>query len=153
MKKAKRPFAYWILVSLTVMAIALMLVGQTTSIFDYDFTVRNGLQESEAQVGEYGVQINRAFGAGDTIIYVPILLASLIGLWRKKAWSLVAAGAAAGISLYWSVTVSFIFLFLPGTVGYNNVPGLDIWFFVLSFTVFGLWSLLYVIFMGEKLIR
>ena len=153
MNKDKRPTGYWILVSLTVIAIMLMLVGQTASVFDYDFTVRNGLQESEAQVSAYGVQVNRAFGAGDTVVYVPLLLASLIGLWRRKSWSLIVTGAAAGVSLYWSFTIIFIFIFLPGTFGYDYVPGIDIWVFVISFTIFGLWSLLYLIFRGKKLIE
>ena len=99
MNKRNRPIGFWILIVFIGISIALMLVGQTASVFDYDFTVRNGLQESEAQVSAYGVQVNRAFGAGDTVVYVPLLLASLIGLWKKKHWALVTTAAAGGVGL------------------------------------------------------
>jgi hypothetical protein len=101
------------------LSIALMLVGQTMSVFNYDFTVRHGLQESSEQVGEFGVQVNRAFGAGDTIVYIPLLLASLVGLLLKKRWSWISTAAVAGVSAYWSVTIIFTLLFLQGTPGYN----------------------------------
>ena len=54
------------------------------AIIDYEFAVRMGLQGSIEEVGEYGVQLNRAFGAGDTLIYLPLILISLIGLIGKK---------------------------------------------------------------------
>lgn len=61
---------------------ALMVAGQTLAVFDDNLAVRLGLQDFLKQVTEFGVQINRAFGAGDTVIYVPLLLASLVGLIR-----------------------------------------------------------------------
>ena len=75
-----------------------MLMGQTMSVFHYDLTVRLGLQESPEQVGESGLQVNRAFGAGDTVVYIPLMIASLAGLWLKKRWSLLIATAAVGLS-------------------------------------------------------
>jgi hypothetical protein len=153
MKNDDRPLAFWIFVFFLVLSIALMLLGQTMSIFNYDFTVRHGLQESSEQVGEFGVQVNRAFGAGDTVIYIPLLIASLIGLWLKKRWSLISTAAVAGVSAYWSVTIIFIFLFLPGTPGYNYVPAFEIWLFVITYTIFGIWGFFYLLWRGEALIQ
>ena len=153
MSRPSHPGAYWIFVVFIALSIVLMLVGQTMAVFNYDLTVRLGLQESQEDVGEFGVQVNRAFGAGDTVVYVPLLLASLLGLWLKKRWSLVATAAVCGVSAYWSVTILFVLLFAPGSSGYSYVPGPEIWLFVGAYVVFGFWGFLYLIFRGESLIR
>jgi hypothetical protein len=123
------------------------------SVFNYDLTVKWGLQESLADVGEFGVQVNRSIGASDTIVYVPLLLASLIGLLKKKRWSLLITAATAGVSANWSTTILFIFLFSPGSQGYNYNPPVDIWIFVLAYLVFGVWGLAYLLIRGERLIK
>ncbi len=154
MKKGKnRPVAYWIFTVFLALSVVLMLVGQATSVINYDLTVRLGLQESVAQVSEYGVQVNRAFGAADAVVYVPLLLGALVGLYMKKRWSLLISAAATGVSAYWSLTFFFIYLFLPRTAGYNYVPGLEIWLFLGAYAVFGVWGLFYLIFRGDALIR
>ena len=148
-----RPIAFWIFVIFLALSILLMLTGQTMSVFNYDLTVRLGLQESPAEVGTFGMQVNRGFGAGDTVVYIPLLAASLVGLLLKKRWSLLTTAAAAGVSTYWAVTVAFIFLFLPGTPGYSHVPGIEIWTFVGVYIIFGIWGLFYLIWRGDVLLR
>jgi hypothetical protein len=128
-------------------------MGQTMAIFNYDFAVRLGLQESLGQVGEYGVQINRAFGGGDTVVYIPLMVVSLIGLFLKKRWSLLTTAAVVGVSAYWSVTASFMLAFLPGVSDYNLMPGLMYWLFIGAYIVFGIWGLFYLIFRGDVLLR
>jgi hypothetical protein len=153
MGENKRPVSFWIFIIFLGLSILLMLVGQTMSVFDYELTVQLGLQESQEQVGSFGVQVNRAFGASDTIIYIPLLIGSLVGLIMKKQWALLITAAVAGISVYWSSTIIFIFLFSSGTFGYNYIPGLDIWLFVSTYTIFGIWSISYLIFRGNLLIK
>ncbi|MBT3225982.1 MAG: hypothetical protein HOK67_26280 [Deltaproteobacteria bacterium] len=148
-----RPVAFWIFTIFLALSIVLMLMGQAMSVFNYDLTVRLGLQESVQQVSAYGVQVNRAFGSGDTVVYIPLLIVSLIGLCRKKRWSLLTSAATAGVSAYWSLTIFFMFLFLPGTQGYNYIPGPEIWIFVGAYTIFGVWGLFYLIFRGDALIQ
>ena len=148
-----RPIAFWIFATFIFLSIILMLIGQTMSIFNYDLTVDLGLQESPEQVGEYGVEVNRAFGAGDTIIYIPLLMASLIGLWLKKRWALISTAAAVGVSAYWSVTIIFILIFASGTQGYNYIPDPEIWTFVGVYILFGIWGFIYLILHGDKLIQ
>ena len=153
MTTLKRSVAYWVFIAFLAISIFLMLIGQTLSVFDYDLTVRMGLQESPTDVGEFGVQVNRSFGASDTIVYVPLLLASLIGLLKKKRWSLLMTAATTGVSAYWSATILFIFLFSPGSQGYNYNPPVDIWLFVLAYLVFGVWGLAYLLIRGESLLQ
>ena len=153
MSAKNRPIAFWIFTIFLSVSILLMLIGQTMAVFDYDWTVSLGLQEDPVEVGETVKQVNRGFGAGDTVVYIPLLIASLFGLLLKKRWSLLTTAAVAGISAYWSVTVGFIFLFLPGTPGYTHIPEPEIWTFILTYLVFGVWGLFYVLFRGEKLLQ
>jgi len=153
MSSNNRPVVFWIFSIFLSLSIILMLIGQTISVFNYDLTVDLGLQESIEQVGEYGVQVNRAFGAGDTVVYIPLLIASLVGLWLRKRWALIATAAAAGVSAYWPITVTFIMLFLPGTSGYNYFPGPKIWLFVGAYFLFGICGFIYLIIRGEILLQ
>lgn len=148
-----RPTAFWIIVVFLAVSIALMLAGQTMAVLDYDLAVRLGLQESPAEVGEFGVQVNRAFGAGDTLVYVPLLAVSLAGLLLRKRWSLLTTAAAAGVSAYWSVTILFTLLFLRGVPGYEYVPGAEIWLFVIAYAVLGVSGLCYLLFRADTLLR
>lgn len=147
-----RTTAYWFIIIFMALSVVLLLLGQTMSVFDYDLTARLGLQESPEQVGAHGVQVNRAFGAGDTVVYIPLLLASLIGLWLRKRWSLLTTAAVAGISAYWAATVGFMLAFLPGTPGYHYAPPLGIWIFVGAYLLFGIWCLFYLLWCGEALL-
>ena len=147
-----RPFAFWIITGFLSLSLVLLLMGQTMAIINYDFAVQLGLQEDIKDVGSYGVQVNRAFGAGDTIVYIPLIAISIIGLFLRKRWSLLTAAAAMGISAYWATTIVFMLIFLPGTPGYALEPGVEYWFFMAAFIIFGVWGLLYLVFRGEKLI-
>ena len=153
MSTTTRPTALWALVLFLVFSVALMLVGQTTAVFDYELAVRLGLQESTAQVSGFGAQVNRAFGTSDTLVYISLMVASVVGLLLRKRWSLLTTAAVAGISAYWSVTVAFILLNLPGQPGYSYVPGLEIWLFIATYAVFGVLALAYLVARGEALLE
>ena len=153
MHNARRSAAFWIIVVFLAVSIVLMLAGQTMAVFNYDLAVRLGLQESLQQVGDFGVRVNRAFGASDNIVYVPLMIVSLIGLFMKKRWSLLTTAAFAGVSAYWTSTIGSMLLFLPGAPGYSFAPGLEIWLFVGVYFVFGVWALIYLAFRGNDLIR
>ena len=142
----------WFVIVFLAMSVAVLLLGQTMALVDYDLSVRFGLQESAEQVGAHGVQVNRAFGAGDTIVYVPLMVASLAGLWLRKRWALLTTAAVAGISTYWTVTIGCMLAFLPGTPGYNYAPPLGIWLFVVAYMLFGIWCLFYLLSRGEALL-
>ena len=123
------------------------------AVFNYDLAVSLGLQEKPDEMTDFGVQVNRAFGAADTVVYLPLIVISLVGLILRKRWSLLVTAAFFGASAYWTVTVTFIFLFLPGVEGYSNVPGPEIWLFIGTYMVAGGLGLLYIVFRGEELIR
>lgn len=153
MTPGKRPTAFWIIVVFLAASLLLLIGGQTTAVFDYDLAVRLGLQEPEDLVGKYGVELNRAFGAGDTLVYIPLIILSLIGLILRKYWSLLTTAAVMGISAYWATTVVFMLLFLKGVPGYSLEPGLGYWLPIGLYIIFGVWGILYLMFSGKKLIE
>jgi len=153
MLKSGRSAAFWFVVVFMAASIILMLAGQTTAVFNYDLAERLGLQEKAEEMTEFGVQVNRAFGAADTVVYIPLMVVSIVGLWLRKRWSLLTTAAFFGASAYWTVTVTFILTFLPGVPGYSNVPGLGIWSFIGTYMVAGVLGLLYIALRGEELLR
>ncbi len=153
MPSSGRPIAFWIILAFLAASVILMLVGQTMAVFDYDRAVRLGLQEKPEEMTDFGVQVNRAFGAADTVIYIPLMVVSMVGLWLRKRWSVLTIAAFFGASSYWTATVSFLLLFLPGVGGYANVPGPEIWLFIGTYMVVGVFGLVYVIVRGDELLR
>ena len=152
MANAKRAVSFWVIIVFLIVSMVLLLMGQTMAIFNYEFAVKLGLQEDVKEVSEFGVQINRAFGAGDTFVYIPLMAISLIGLFLKKRWSLITTAAVLGVSAYWATTVAFMLFFLRGVPNYNLEPGPEYWLFIGSYIIFGVWGLVYLIFRGDSII-
>ena len=153
MPTEKRPIAFWIISVFLALSAIVLVLGQTTSLFAYDFAVRLGLQESVGEVTAYGVEVNRAFGAGDTMIYVPLILVSLVGLSLRKRWALITTAAVMGISAYWSLTLTAMLMFLRDVPGYRLVPGLEYWVSLGTFLVFGIWGIIYLVLRGDRLLQ
>jgi len=149
----KRPIAFWIICGFFALSVIVLVLGQTTSLFAYDFAVRLGLQESVDEVTAFGVEMNRAFGAGDTIVYIPLMLVSLVGLFMKKRWALLTTAAVMGISAYWALTAAALLVFLRGVPGYQLAPGVEYWVFLGAFMVFGIWGITYLALRSQKLLR
>ncbi|MHC4799907.1 MAG: hypothetical protein ACYTF1_25000 [Planctomycetota bacterium] len=152
MTDTNRPTSFWVIIVFLIASMALLLMGQTMALFNYEFAVKLGLQEDVKEVSEFGVQINRAFGAGDTLVYIPLMAISLVGLYLRKRWSLITTAAVMGISAYWATTVAFTLVFLPGVQSYNLVPGPEYWLFVGAYIIIGIWGVVYLIFRGDNLI-
>jgi len=153
MTGAGRSCGFWVIVVFLAVSIVLMLMGQTLGVFNYDLAARLGLQEKPEEMTDFGVQVNRAFGAADTVVYLPLIVISMVGLILRKRWSLLVTAAFFGASAYWTVTVTFMLLFLPGVTGYSNVPGPEIWLFIGTYMVVGVLGLFYLIRRGDELLR
>ena len=152
MKNTNRCFAYWVIVIFLFLFLVVLLIGQTMALINYDLTVQLGLQESLKDVGQFGIQTNLAFAVADTLVYIPLIVFSIIGLLLKKRWSLYTTAAVLGISIYWSTTIIFMLIFLRGIPDYHLEVGLEYWLFLAPFIILGIWGMLYLIFRGEHLI-
>lgn len=148
-----RSIGFWVIFVFLAVSVVLMLVGQTLGVFNYELAAKMGLQEKSEEMTDFGVQVNRAFGAADTVVYIPLMVVSMIGLCLRRRWSLLTTAAFFGASAYWTATVSFIFFFLPGVEGYSNVPGPEIWLFIGTYMFAGVIGLIYLARRGEELIR
>ena len=153
MPTEKRPIAFWIICVVLTLSAVVFVLGQTTALFAYEFAVRLGLQESVGEVTAFGVEVNRAFGASDTFVYIPLILVSLVGLSLKKRWALITTAAVMGISAYWSLTLTAMLVFLTDVPGYRLVPGPEYWVILMTYLVFGIWGILYLVFRGDKLLQ
>lgn len=146
-----RPTAFWVISVFLSLSLVFLLLGQTSAIFTYDWAVSLGLQESVEDVSAHGVEVNRAFGVGDTVVYVPLVALSLFGLVRRKRWSIPVTGAVMGISAYWASTILAMLLLLPGTADFNLVPGAAYWVILGTYIVMGIWGIIYLSVRGDRL--
>ena len=80
-----------------------LVYAQVPAAFDYEIGVRMGTQEPAASITEVGAAFWYGFALADLLIYIPLLAAGLIGLWRQSGWGRVLLGAALGITVYWPV--------------------------------------------------
>ena len=140
----KRTVGFWVLMILGIFFLLMLLLGQMMAFINYDFAVSIGLQESKDVVGETGVAANKGFGVGDTIIYLPLLVIGLVGLWLRKTWGLFAMTGALGITAYWPMVCIFFLLFAKGSPGFNFTSYASYAILLTAFTVYGLWGLWYL---------
>lgn len=151
MSDAKRSPAVWVIICFLILSVVPLLLGQTTSLFAYEFAVGIGLQESIDEVTAFGVEMNRAFGVADTVVYIPLMVVALVGLRRKKRWAVPITAAVMGISVYWSLTMTALLLFARDVPGYTLVPGIEYWVFLGAHVIFGVLGIIYLAFRGHDL--
>jgi len=149
----KRPIGFWVLMILGMLILVMLFAGQMMSFIDYEFTVSIGLQESVDVVGEMGVAVNKGFGVGDTIIYIPLLVIGLVGLWIRKKWGIYAMIGALGITAYWPMVAIFLLLFARGTPGFNFTNFTSYSILLTAITVYGIWGLCYLYINSEILVK
>lgn len=80
-----------------------LVYAQVPAAFDYELGVRMGTQEPVEAITEVGAAFWYGFALADLLVYIPILAAGLLGLWRDCRWSPAVLGAALGITIYWPV--------------------------------------------------
>jgi len=139
-----RTFGFWILITLGTLILIMLIVGQAVSLINYEYTVSIGLQESVNDIGKMGVAVNKAFGVGDTIIYTPLLIMGIVGLWQKKAWGIFAMSSALGITVYWPIVNIFIIHFAKGSPGFNYPNPTSVVIILVLITIYGIWGLWYL---------
>ena len=101
--KINRTIGFWILISVGILLNLIYLLGQTMVVINYNFTVSLGLQEHVNEITEIGVALNRGFGLGDTLLYIPLFIIGIIGIFWRSERGLYAMFAAMGITVYWPI--------------------------------------------------
>ena len=140
----KREIGFWVLTIPGILILLMLIFGQMISFIDYDFTVTLGLQESANIIGEFGVASNKAFGVGDTVIYLPLLILGLLGLWQKKTWGIFTMVGALAITAYWPMVNLFFVYFAKGLPGFNFTDFITYTIVLSLISIYGLWGMWYI---------
>ena len=143
MSKRKR-IGFWIMMIVGILLLLMLILGQMMAFINYDFAVSLGLQESKDIIGEMGIAVNKGFGVGDTIIYIPLLVFGLMGLWFRKMWGVFAMVSALAITAYWPMVSIFLLLYARGTPGFNFTDFASYAIMLTLITLYGLWGLWYL---------
>lgn len=137
-------FKFKILIIFSTVLAIFLLVGQTFSLINYDLIVSLGLQESAEEVTNLGIAWAKAFALGDTLAYIPLLVAGIIGLIKRKRWGYYGMLGSLAISVYWPiVNLSAVY------IGRNSIalnPDKYISFSIVLplITIYGLWGMWYL---------
>src|SRR3990167_11164101 len=140
----KRTIRFWVVMIVGILLLLMLILGQMMAFINYDFPVSIGLQESKDVIGETGVAVNKGIGVGDTIIYLPLLVLGLIGLWLRRMWGVFMMASALAITAYWPMASLFILLYARGTPGFNFTNFASYTIILTSITLYGLWGLWYL---------
>jgi hypothetical protein len=138
-----RGFGFWLVQIPGWLLVAYLTYAQAISAFDYELGVRMGTQESAAQITEVGAAFWYGFAFADLVVYIPLLVAGLLGHWGSRAWSKMVLGPALGITIYWPVVV------LAAAVDARDATGWIIdeapfWFVLPTIGVWALWCLWHI---------
>lgn len=102
---AKRGVGFWLLQGPGWLLFAYLVYAQGIPAFDYELGIAMGTQDSAEQVTEVGTSFWYGFAFADALLYIPLLAAGLIGLWKNRSWGRVLTAAALGITIYWPIVV------------------------------------------------
>jgi len=149
----KRRIGFWPLISIGILLVIFLIVGQTLSLINYDLAISLGLQESEEEVGSIGIAFAKGFAFGDTIFYIPLLILGIIGLLKRTKWGVYAMFASCAISVYWPLVHLYaiyigIDVIILHPEKYVSFP------ITLSFIIlYGLWGMWYLYTNQKELIK
>jgi len=140
----KRTTSFWILIVIASLLVVMFLLGQTLALFNYNLTVKLGLQESENEIGKVGIAFAKGFGFGDTIIYILLLIFGIIGLLKNKRWGKYSMFGAMAISVYWPL-VHLYAIFIERNAITLAVDKYIIYQIILPLiSIYGLWGMWYL---------
>jgi hypothetical protein len=135
---------YWALITIGVLLNLMILVGQTGALIDYDFTVSIGMQESTEEVTDVGVAWAKGFGFGDTVIYIPLFIAGIIGTLMQRKWGLPAMFGALAITAYWPMVCLFTVFIGKGAINLSPEKYTSFSILLPSISLYGLWGIWYL---------
>ena len=137
------PTGIKVIIVFHILSTCLWLVGQTLSIFDYDFVAEyTGLVERRELTENAVVEFYRAIAIADTAIGIPLHVLSAYGLLQHKFYGAICSWMAFCFSMYWpSIFWGTHITFVQGNVKHPPLNALDgsIPALVFIFAVWGSW--------------
>lgn len=142
----QRGIQFWALQVPGWIGVVLLILGQGIAAIDYDLAVRMGTQESAAVITEVGAAFWYGFALGDLVVYIPLLVAGLLGHWMQRIWGTVLLAAALGITVYWPVVSLATVVAASDAEGWNPSNVTAFWValpLIALWAAWGLWQLLH----------
>ena len=133
--------SYYFLLGFGIILMFFLILGQTFCLINYDWTVSVGLQESVNEVNPLGIAWAKAFALGDTVVYIPLLAAGIIGMYKKRFWGYLSMLGSLAISTYWPV-VNLAAIYI-GRDELSLIPEKYISYSIILpiITIYGLWGM------------
>ena len=143
--KTKRSLSFWFLIGVGVLLNIMYLLGQTMAIINYDFTVALDLQEPISEITEVGVALNKGFGLGDTVVYIPLFIIGLIGLLKRSVLGLYTMFGAMAITVYWPVVCLSTVYYAKNAPGWQFIDYTAYTITLTTISIYGIWGFIYLI--------
>jgi len=140
----KRRIGFWSLISIGILLGVFLIVGQTFSLINYDLAIALGSQESEQEIGKVGIAFGKGFAFSDTVIYIPLLIAGIIGLLKGKKWGLYAMFGSLAISVYWPIVHLFAIYVGRDVITLNPDKYVSFPIVLSLIILYGLWGMWYL---------
>lgn len=139
---AGKDITHWFLQIPGWLLVAYLVYAQAIPAIDYELGVRMGTQESAQQITGVGVAFYYGFAFADLIVYIPLLIAGLLGHWGNRAWGRVMLAAALGITVYWPVVVLVAAVVARDAAGWiiDETPFWIVLPPIVLWALWGLWS-------------
>lgn len=137
----RRSIGFRVLIVVGIVLNVMFLLGQTLSLFDHDLTVALGLQESAAELTDAGIAFAKGFAFGDTVFYVPLFVAGIVGLLRNRPWGAWCMSGALAVTVYWPVV--HLYTIYAGKDALHLSPGKYLSYSVILplTALYGLWGM------------
>lgn len=119
-----------------------LVYAQGITAFGYDLGVAMGTQEPVEQITGVGAAFWYGFAFGDLLIYIPILLAALVGHMRGRSWGRAWMMAALGITVYWPVVCLAALVAARDAPGWNITDEAPYWVVLTVIAAWGVWGLI-----------
>ncbi|MDJ0822644.1 MAG: hypothetical protein QNJ09_12660 [Paracoccaceae bacterium] len=119
--------AFWIVQGPGWLLALYLAIAQMPSAFRYEIGVRMGTQEPAERITPVGVALFWGFALADLVVYVPLLVAGLIGHATAAGWAGLVLGAALGITLYWPIQCLATVYKARGAPGWQLPKERDYW--------------------------
>jgi len=142
--ESKKGVGFWALITVAIVLVVFLIMGQTLSLIDYDLALSLGLQESEKEIGKVGIAFAKGFAFGDTIFYIPLLVLGILGLLKGKKWGTVLMHSALGISVYWPMVHLYAIYIDTEAITLNPEKYISFPIVLTLITIYGLWGTYYL---------
>lgn len=139
-----RTTGFWFLIGFGVLLNIFYVLGQSMAVINYEFAVSIGLQEPVNEITEIGVALNKGFGFGDTVFYIPLFIVGIIGLLKRTSLGLYAMFGAMAVTVYWPVVSLSTVIFAKGAPGWHFKDFTSYSILLSLIALYGIWGFLYL---------